>query len=336
MPNIRRPRHGSMGFSPRKRAASEVPHFNSWPEISEGPKLQAFAGYKAGMTHALLVDYRTTSTTSSQEIQVPVTVLEVPPMRVSGVRLYRATPDGLKVAKEVWAGSLPRDLARRRPLPNGGKAKEDDPWAGVDGKAIDEVRVVTHTQPNLVTGVPKKAPEIMETRVGGGTIEDRLAYAKGLMGKEVKVTDFAVEGQVVDVCAVTKGKGFQGHHTRWGTKLLSHKNSKHRRMIGTLGPHNPSYVSPRVPQAGQVGYHQRTEYNKLILRIGEKGEEINPKGGFVNYGVVRGPYVLIKGSIPGPTKRMVRLRDPARAAKVRVVEKPELTYVSQETKQGVP
>ncbi len=336
MPNIRRPRHGSMGFSPRKRAATQIPHFNSWPEIAEGPKLQAFAGYKAGMTHALMVDFKPTSTTSGQEVQVPVTVVEVPPMRVVGVRLYLATPEGYRVAREIWAAGPSKDLSRRIPLPNGGKAKGDDAWAGVDGRTVDEVRVITHTQPSLVSGVPKKAPEIMETRVGGGSLEDRLGYAKSLLGREVRVTDFAVEGQVVDVCAVTKGKGFKGHHTRWGTKLLSHKNSKHRRMVGTLGPHNPSYVNPRVPQAGQVGYHQRTEYNKLILRIGEKGEDVSPKGGFVSYGLVQGPYLLIKGSIPGPTKRLVRFRDPTRAAKVRLVERPELTYLSMETKQGVP
>ncbi len=334
MPNIRRPRRGSAGFSPRKRARYEVPHFTSWPEVSEGPKIQAFAGYKAGMTHALLTDFRNTSTTAGQEIQVPVTVLEVPPMRVAAVRLYRASSEGLQVAAELWAPLQDRELTRRLPLPEG-RGKGEDPWAAVDPNAMDEVRVVTYTQPKLVPGVPKKAPELMETRIGGGTIQDRVEYAKGLLGKEVQITDFAVEGQVVDVCAVTKGKGFQGHHTRWGTKLLSHKNSKHRRMIGTLGPHFPSYIRPSVPQAGQTGYHQRTEYNKLILKIATDGGEVGPPGGFVNYGVIRNPYVLLKGSVPGPAKRLVRLRDPTRAAKVRLVEKPDLTYVRLESKTEV-
>ena len=52
---------------------------------------------------------------------------------------------------------------------------------------------------------------------------------------------------------------------RWGVKLLSHKNSKHRRLYGTLGPKRPGYTRPTVPQAGQVGYHQRTEFNKRVL-----------------------------------------------------------------------
>ncbi len=72
MPNIRRPRRGSKGFGPRKRAITQTPRLESGPEISEGPKVQGFAGYKAGMTHAFIVDHRKTSTTSGQEIKVPV------------------------------------------------------------------------------------------------------------------------------------------------------------------------------------------------------------------------------------------------------------------------
>src|SRR5205809_6998372 len=98
MPKEHRPRHGSMGFSPRKRSASHIPHFASWPEIDGAPKLQGFAGYKAGMTHAFVVDYRPTSTTSGQEGQVPVTVIEPPPTKVAAVRAYRPVTNGLAVA----------------------------------------------------------------------------------------------------------------------------------------------------------------------------------------------------------------------------------------------
>jgi len=186
----------------------------------------------------------------------------------------------------------------------------------------------------MVTGVPKKVADLMETRVGGGTVAQRLEYAKGLLGKEITVAEFAKDGAIIDVSAVTKGKGFQGAVKRWGVKLLSHKNSKHRRMIGTLAPKRPGYVRPQVPQAGQVGYHQRTEFNKRILKIGEKGEEVNPKGGFVHYGNVRNNYVLIHGSVPGPTKRLIRLRDPVRPAGIMLKEAPNMVYVSTESKQG--
>jgi len=324
-----------MAYSPRKRAASPIARIANWPDFdaSSPPRLQGFAGYKAGMTHAIMVDSRPHSTTTGMEIQVPVTVLETPPMKIAGVRVYGRTAYGLQTLAEAWNDKLEKDLGRIITLPKEHSFEED--WKNLAGKApqIEEVRAISHTQPSLVTGVPKKAVEIMEINIGGGTVEQRLEYVKTLLGRDVKVTDFAADGKVVDVAAVTKGKGFQGHVKRWGVKLLSHKNSKHRRMIGTLGPHNPSYVLPSVPQAGQMGYHQRTEFNKKILKIGESGDEITPKGGFLHYGIVRGNYVLIHGSIPGSVKRLVRLRDPVRAKPAKV-EKPEITYISRESKQG--
>ena len=139
---------------------------------------------------------------------------------------------------------------------------------------------------------------------------------------------------MIDTIAVTKGKGFQGHVKRWGVKLLSHKNSKHRRMIGTQGSWHPAWVQATVPNAGQMGFQQRTEYNKRVLKIGEKGEEITPSGGFPHYGVVRNSYVILHGSIPGPTKRLISMRDAIRYERGVKIEKPEITYISTTSKQG--
>jgi len=332
MSNRRRPRRGSKAYSPRKRAKSETPRLDSWPEISEGPKVQGFAGYKAGMTHAMIVDYRPKSTTSGQEVQVPVTVLEVPPMKVAAVRLYGDGAYGLRTLGEVWTKGLDPLLARRFPIP--GNFDQEKAWKKIDDGDIDDVRVLAYTQPKLVKGVPKKSPELMELRIGGGTISERLEYAKSILGKDVPFNNFAKEGDMVDVSAITKGKGFQGAIKRWGVKLLSHKNSKHRRLYGTLGPKRPGYTRPTVPQAGQVGYHQRTEFNKRVLRFGENGEDVTPKGGFLRYGQVANPYVLIHGSVPGPAKRLIRLRDPIRPSGRKLVEAPSIGYVSTESKQG--
>jgi large subunit ribosomal protein L3 len=332
MPKHHRPRRGSMAFSPRKRSESPIPHFSSWPDIDGGVKVQGFAGYKAGMTHATVVDYRPTSTTSGQEVQIPVTVVEVPPMKVAGVRVYTQTHEGLQTIGEVWAPRLDTELARVFPIPKDYNA--DEAWTKIDPAQVDEVRLITYTQPTLVTGVPKKKPDLMENRVAGGSTTDRLAYAKERLGKEIAVTEFCKDGSMVDVAAITKGKGWVGHHTRFNTRLLSHKNSKHRRNIGTLGNFNPGFVRPTVPQGGQMGYHQRTEYNKRVLKVGEKGDDIVPDGGFLHYGMIRNPYLLLHGSIPGPTKRLIRLRDATRGGFVRLEKPPELTFVSQQSKQG--
>jgi len=324
------PRRGSMGYSPRKRARAETPHIKSWPEGGDKPKIQGFLGYKAGMTHAFIVDYRPTSTTSGREVIMPVSVVETPPIKIAAVRTYEKSISGLQSTGEIWAEKLDSELSKRLPLNKKNKKKNLD-----FSKDADEIRVLVYTQPKLVTGIPKKTPEIREMRVSGGSIEEQIEYAKKILGKELKVNDAVTEGDMLDIIAVTTGKGFQGHVKRWGVKLLTHKNSKHRRMIGTAGSWHPNWIQATVPQAGQMGYHQRTEYNKRILKIGEKGEDINPNGGFPHYGLVRNSYVLIHGSIPGPTKRLISMRDAIRYKRGVEVEKPEISYISTTSKQGV-
>jgi len=331
MSQRRRPKRGSRAYGPRKRAQSQTPRLDSWPDASGAPRIQGFAGYKAGMTHAFVVDKRVKSTTSGMELQVPVTVLEVPPMRIAAVRLYENSIYGLKTAGEVWAMENDPLLSKRLSVP---KKHDDATFAKYDGMDVEDVRVLAYTQPKMVKGVPKKVPDMMELRIGGGTIDERMEYAKTILGKEVGINDFAKEGGFVDVIAVTKGKGFQGVTKRWGVKLLSHKNSKHRRGIGNLGPKRPGYVRPTVPGSGQTGYHQRTEFNKKLIKIGETGADITPKGGFLNYGDVMNTYILVKGSVPGPTKRLVRLRDPTRQPKKADTEAVNITYISTESKQG--
>src|SRR3990167_2855312 len=121
MPRTSKPKRGSRGFSPRVRAAKHVPRMPSWPQRTGGaPRLQGFAGYKAGMTHIIAIDPRPKSTTAGQEIQVPVTVIEAPPMRIAAARYYRQTPYGLQTFGERWSKKLDPELLGRF-APAGGK-----------------------------------------------------------------------------------------------------------------------------------------------------------------------------------------------------------------------
>jgi large subunit ribosomal protein L3 len=261
---------------------------------------------------------------------MPVSVVETPPVKVAAVRFYKKTIHGFQTIGEVWSDKLDAELSKKLPVSKKEKKKKVD-----FNKDADEIRVIVYTQPKLVIGVPKKIPEIREMRISGGTLEEQIKYAKEILGKELKINDAIKEGDMLDTIAVTKGKGFQGHVKRWGVKLLTHKNSKHRRMIGTQGPWHPNWVMATVPNAGQMGYHQRTEYNKRVLKIGENGEEITPAGGFPHYGVVKNSYVVLHGSIPGPVKRLISMRDAIRYQRGVKVEKPEITYISTTSKQGV-
>ena len=113
MPNRHHPRRGSMGFSPRKRARAETPHIKSWPEGQDKPKIQGFLGYKVGMTHAFVIDYRPTSTTSGREVMMPVSVVETPPIKILAVRAYKNSYYGLQTTGEIWTDKIDKELSKR-------------------------------------------------------------------------------------------------------------------------------------------------------------------------------------------------------------------------------
>jgi len=323
------PKRGSLAYSPRKRAKSPIPRIRSWVK-EDRVRMQGFAGYKAGVTHVVMVDDIPNSLTHGEEIVVPATVLETPPLKVCGIRVYGKTAYGLKTLGEIWSQEISEDLRRVFTIPK--KFEHSlDKLDGLLDKA-EQIRLIVHTQP-ILASVPKKKPEVMEYFVSG-SLDKAIAYAKEKLGKEIRINEIFQEGELIDVFGVTKGKGFQSPVRKWGVKHLPRKTRKGRRTAGTLGPWHPAAMMWSVPQSGQMGYHQRTEFNKRILKMGS-GEDINPRGGFLSYGIIRGDYVLIQGSVPGPRKRLIRLRPAIRPPERVSKGKPQINYISLESKQGV-
>jgi large subunit ribosomal protein L3 len=193
------------------------------------------------------------------------------------------------------------------------------------------VRILMATQPRLAKR-GKKAPDLIEVKIGGGSIKDRFEHAKKLLGTEVKVGDFVKEGQAVDTIGITKGKGIQGPVKRWGIRRKIHKARKTVRQVGSIGGWTPHYVMYSVPRAGQMGFHQRTEYNKLVIKMGNNGSEVTPKGGFIRYGQINSEYVMLKGSVPGTTNRLILMRTATRPPEAEAA--PRLEYVSIQSHQG--
>jgi len=314
---IHRPKRGSMAYYPRKRAESLVAKFRVWPDPHAGkPMLLGFVAYKAGMAHAVIIDDRPTSPFYGKEIIRPVTMLDAPPIKVLAFRAYYYDPwRNLKLSLgEVWSPEVPKDILRRVVTLPEKFNKEEMMKKVLDNiDIITEVRAIVSTQPRL-SGIGKKTPEILEIPIGGvDDMNQVVKYADSLLGKEVNVNDVFSEGQYVDVAAITKGKGLQGVVKRFNVKILPkwHKHRKGYRRIGAIGPQNPA-LTFTTPRPGQMGLHKRVEYNKRILRIGLNGTEITPKSGFPHYGVIKGPYIVLDGSIPGVIKRLVTLRFPVR------------------------
>lgn len=323
----RAPRRGSMQFWPRVRAKRAYPRVGTWATLPT-TKILGFAGYKAGMTHLLIVDNKPTSKTKGQEIFCPVTVIECPPLKIAALRFSKKYQYGSLVVAEVPVAVDP-ELGRKITL-----SKKDVSQKLTEIEKTlpqyDDLKLLVYTQPKL-TGFGKKKPELFEVAIGG-SLAEKFAYIKGLLGKEIPVTTVFQEGQFVDVHAVTRGKGFQGPRRRFGVTLRSHKSEKSRRNPGNVGPWTPKKASWRVAHAGKMGYHNRVDYNKWIIKIGEQSKDITPKGGFVRYGNIKTTYLLVKGSIAGPAKRLIRFTAPIRS-KTPQHEAPHIVHTSLASKQ---
>ncbi|MCW3989829.1 MAG: 50S ribosomal protein L3 [Candidatus Bathyarchaeota archaeon] len=332
MPRVRSPKRGSRAFSPRKRAKNINGRVRFWPEAGGDPHLLGFAGYKAGMTHAFVIEDRTHSPDFGMEMKNAATIIDVPPMTIVGIRGYEKTYDGLKAITEAWMEDLPLDVLRTVKTIRGGDLDKTLKALEKFADRIHQIRVIAATQPHRA-GVTKKKADLLEIPVGGGTIEEQLEYAKGLLGETIGINDIFKLGETIDVIGVTKGKGFQGPVKRWGIRILQRKSRKTKRGVGSIGPWKPRRVMPGVPRAGQMGLHNRMERNKRILLMGSDFERVTPAGGFKSYGKLQGDYVLLKGSIMGPAKRLITLRKASR--KSRYPSKPiKVTYLNTEFRKG--
>ncbi len=337
MPKAKNPRRGSMQYWPRKRAAKAVPKVGAWPTPEQnkaisGARLLGFAGYKVGMTHLHFVDGGKNSLYKGLEVSRPVTVLECPPLLLVTLRFYRMTENGPVVAQDILLPQLAKIIGRRLDLPKKQSGLEEQ-LKGLDMGSIADVHAIVATQPSL-TGIGKKVPDLMEMGISGKTVEEKLAYAQTLVGKPIDVASVFSAGIQVDVHAVSKGKGFQGPVKRFGVAIRHHKSEGTKRGPGSLGGwRNQAHVMYRVAHAGQMGYHTRTDYNKQLLLIGNDPKGINPAGGFVHYGAVKGTYVLLAGSVPGPKKRLIRFNYALYPDRKRAETAPEITSVSLVSQQ---
>ncbi|KAJ2240587.1 60S ribosomal protein L3, partial [Coemansia sp. RSA 455] len=109
------PRHGSLAFLPRKRAARHRGRCKSFPKdnAANPPHLTAFLAYKAGMTHVVRDLDRPGSKAHKKEIVEAVTVIEAPAMVIVGVVGYVQTPRGMRALTSVWAEHLSDEVKRR-------------------------------------------------------------------------------------------------------------------------------------------------------------------------------------------------------------------------------
>ena len=140
--------------------------------------------------------------------------------------------------------------------------------------------------------------------LGRGLWEFRVDEVDGelALGAELGVELFA-SGQKVDVCGVSKGKGFAGVIKRWGfsSQDNSHGNSISHRAPGSIGQcQTPGRVYKGKKMAGHMGNARVTTQNLEVVQVDAERS-----------------LLLIKGSLPGPAGGDVRVL-PAIKAKTEV------------------
>ncbi|SMO79736.1 50S ribosomal protein L3 [Melghirimyces algeriensis] len=117
------------------------------------------------------------------------------------------------------------------------------------------------------------------------------------LGQEVKA-DLFNEGELVDITATSKGKGFAGaikrHNQARGP--MTH-GSRYHRGPGALGAIDPMRVFKGQTLPGRMGGEKVTIQNLKVVKVdAEKG------------------LILVKGSIPGPKNSYVVIKSAVKAA----------------------
>ena len=261
------------------------------------------------MATAIVKDSTPKSMTLGKKMAVPVTFLEMPPMRIYSVRFYK---DG-KVMTEVIV-SNDRELKRVVKV-----AK--NPSKNLDSvKDFDDIRAILYSMPKSA-GI-KKTPDMAEIGIGG---KDKLNFVKNYIGKDINVSD--LKGDLFDVRGLTKGKGLSGPVHRFGISLKQHKSEKGVRKPGSLGPWHPARVIFRVPLSGQLGMFSRPHYNLKVLASSSISSDKVKLKPFKNYGNIKTNYLVLHGSVQGPAKRQVLLTAPLRPSLKQTRKKLEMIEV---------
>ena len=113
--------------------------------------------------------------------------------------------------------------------------------------------------------------------------------------------DHFVVGQAVDVCGVSKGKGFAGGMKRWNFRGLeaSHGVSVSHRSLGSTGNRqDPGKTFKNKKMPGHLGHERITTLNLVVAHIdADKG------------------LLMIRGSVPGAKNGYVMVRDAIKKAR---------------------
>lgn len=294
-----------MQFWNGRRARRRLPRIRGEFNFnSDKPSFSNIVGFKVGMLGVSLIE--SSSAAVNVEDFKGASVVEIPETEVYGIKFYKIDP---KTNYEVSSDVVYDDsLISKLNIKNIKNKRSDLDKFKEKLSTYEDVAALLVTYPKTAT-VDQNHIQKYESRVIGGDINAKFDYIVSYLGKKISPEEVFNTGEYADVSSVTNGKGWAGVIKRKGVRRQFHKATEKIRLPGPLGAFTPGKILYTVPRAGQMGYNYRTDKNKLILKVGDEStDNINPKAGFMNYGMVKNHYVIISGSIPGVPKRVVRIR----------------------------
>ena len=84
------------------------------------------------------------------------------------------------------------------------------------------IRVIVHTQMKMLNQRQKRV-HITEIQLNGGSIADKVDWARDHLEKQVYISNVFSRNEMIDYIGINKGKGFAGVTSRWHTKKLKTK-----------------------------------------------------------------------------------------------------------------
>ncbi len=136
----------------------------------------------------------------------------------------------------------------------------------------------------LRNGVNKKISKALKGHLkdlGGYAVlsEFRVGDVKGFeRGKKIDLSGFVV-GEVVNVIAVSKGRGFAGAMKRHGFKGFPASHGHNRpRSVGSIGQRFPQHTRKGLRMAGHMGVEQVTVKNLQVVEVDAAKHLISLKG----------------------------------------------------------
>ena len=174
----------------------------------------------------------------------------------------------------------------------------------IEANRVTQVKTLEndgYTAVQVTTG-SKKANRVTKPEAGhfvkAGVEAGRGLWEFRTLGQEINVDIFA-DVKKVDVTGTSKGKGFQGGVKRWNfrTQDATHGNSLSHRVLGSIGQNQtPGRVFKGKKMAGHLGAERVTVQSLEVVRVDAENN-----------------LLLVKGSVPGPKKSLVTIKETVKA-----------------------